>query len=53
VSNHPDNDQSELPKLYVKLAELQAARRVDDRKWEMQIALVEIEIRRVTKEEQS
>ena len=41
------NDPNKLFKLQRKLKELQAAQRVDDRKWQMRIELVEAEIRRV------
>lgn len=43
------NDLTKLPKLYQKLKELQSAQRVDDRKWQMQIDLVEMEINRIRK----
>lgn len=43
-------DKSKLPKLQDKLKKLQAAQRVDDRKWQMQIDLIESQIQRIVKE---
>lgn len=44
------SDLSKLPKLHDKLKELQAAQRVDHRKWQVQIDLIESEIQRIVRE---
>jgi len=47
------SNKSKLSKLQTKLKTLQAAQRVDDRKWQMRIELIESEIKRIVKEEKA
>ena len=42
-----DLDVQRIPKLLQELKKLQAAQRVDDRKWQMKIDLIEMEIERI------
>jgi hypothetical protein len=44
-----ENNLSKLPQLQDKLKGLQAAQWVDNRKWQMQIDLVELEIERIVR----
>lgn len=47
---YANSDVSHLQRLYAKLGDLQAEKRVAERKWRMQIDLVEMEIRRIVEE---